>query len=223
MRVTRAPSQGILIFCFHNLHRRVAFSVKIPCFASGSWMEEFPNFWALVEHLLAMFSVCLTNFVPNRVVIIWIWLSYREFCEGCESKKLKIAVGARIRAREGALFSLPDVRWTPSFFLLGFRARFLVILALELLCGEAVCLTQIPDWDLMKITNFVRLLIASSSKGWKNRATSAKKNSHVFWKISHVFPKTWEIFSNSSYVFKRRFAILVFTAFCPLLNTLDNS
>ena len=50
-------------------------------------------------------------------------------------------------------------------FLLDFRGRFLVILALELLCGEAVCLTQIPDWDLMKITNFVRLLIASSSKG----------------------------------------------------------
>ena len=187
--VSRAPSLGILIFCFHNLHRRVAFTVKIPCSLSGSWMNEFPNFWALVEHLLAMFSVWLMNFVPNRAVIIWIWLFYREFCEGCESKKLKIAVGARIRAREGALFSLPDVRWTPSFFLLGFRARFLVILALELLCGEAVCLTQIPDWDLMKITNFVRLLIASSSKGWKNRATYAEKTPTFFGKSPTFFQK----------------------------------
>ena len=135
-RASHAPSLGILIFCFHTLHRRVAFSVKIPCSLSGSWMEEFPNFWALVEYLLAMFSVCLTNFVPNRAVIIWIWLFYREFCEGCESKNLKIAVGARVCAREGILFRLPDVGWTPSFFLLGFRERFLVIIALELLCDE---------------------------------------------------------------------------------------
>ena len=134
MRVTRAPSLGFLIFCFHNLHRRVAFSVKIPCFASGSWMEEFPNFWALVEHLLVMFSTCLANSVPNRAVIIWIWLFYRGFCEGCESKKLKIAVGARVCARKGILFRLPDVGWTPSFFLLGFRERFLMSLALELPC-----------------------------------------------------------------------------------------
>lgn len=113
---SRAPSLGILIFCFHNLHRRVAFSVKIPCFILFSWMEEFPNFWALVEHLLAMFSVCLTNFVPNRAVIIWIWLSYREFCEGCESKKLKIAVGARICAREEALSLLPRYAKNTVFF-----------------------------------------------------------------------------------------------------------
>ena len=136
MRVTRAPSLGILIFGFHNLHRRVAFTVKIPCSLSGSWMNEFPNFWALVEHLLAMFSVWLMNFVLNRAVIIWIWLFYRESCEGCESKKLKITVGARVCAREGILFRLPDVGWTPSFFLLGFRERFLVILALEFLCDE---------------------------------------------------------------------------------------
>ena len=131
---SRAPSLRILIFCFHNLHRRVAFTVKIPCFVSGSWMEEFPNFWALVEHLLVMFSVCLTNFVPNRALIVWFWLNYREFCEGCESKKLKIAVGARVHAREGILFRFPDVGWTPSFFLLDFRERFLVSLALELPC-----------------------------------------------------------------------------------------
>ncbi len=45
---------------------------------------------------------------PNVTLVSY--LPYKEFCEGCESKKLKIAVGARIRAREGALFSLPDVR-----------------------------------------------------------------------------------------------------------------
>ena len=134
MRVTRAPSLGFLIFCFHNLHRRVAFSVKIPCFVSGSWMEEFPNFWALVEHLLVMFSTCLANSVPNRAVIIWIWLSYREFCEGCESKKLKIAVGARVCAREGVLSLLPRYAKHSIFFLLDFRERFLVSLALELPC-----------------------------------------------------------------------------------------
>ena len=110
-----------------------------------------------------------------------LWRLWKQKVENC--------LGARIRAREGALFSLPDMRWTPSFFLLGFRARFLVILALELLCGEAVCLTQIPDWDLMKITNFVRLLIASSSKGWKNRATYAEKTPTFFGKSPTFFQK----------------------------------
>lgn len=134
VRVTRAPSLGFLIICFHNLHGEGAFSVKIPCFIVSSWMEEFPTFWALEEHLLVLFSTCLANSVPDRVVIIWIWLFYSGFCEGCESKKLKIAVGARVHARDGILFRLPDVGWTPSFFLLGFRERFLVSLALELVC-----------------------------------------------------------------------------------------
>lgn len=148
---------------------------------SGSWMEEFPNFWALVEYLLALFSICLTNFVPNRVVIIWIWLFYRGFCEGCESKKLKIAVvRAYTRAREFFL-CFHDMWRTPSFFLLDFRERFWVIFALELLCDEAVC--------LMKSINFVRLLIASSSKGWKNRATSAKKTPTFYGKSPTFFQK----------------------------------
>ena len=62
----------------------------------------------------------------------------------------------------------------------------------------------------MKSTNFVRLIIASSSKGWKNSDVCWKnsdvfgKISHVFWKISHVFSKTSEIFFYSSYVFKSR-------------------
>lgn len=124
-RASHAPSLGILIFCFHTLHRKVAFSVKIPCSLSGSWMEEFPNFWALVEHLLAMFSVCLTNFVPNRAVIIWIWLSYREFCEGCESKKLKITVGARVCAREEPLSLLPRYAKNTVFFPPWFSRAFL--------------------------------------------------------------------------------------------------
>ena len=165
------------------------FSIKIPCFILFSWMEEFPTFWALEEHLLVLFSVCLVNFVPNMVVIIWIWLFYSEFCEGCESKKLKIAVCARVRAREGTLFRLHDVRRIPSFFLLYFGQRFLVSLALELLCNEAVCLTQITDLGLMKCTNFVRLLIASSSKGWKNRATYAEKTPTFFGKSPTFFQK----------------------------------
>ncbi len=136
VRVTRAPSLGFLIICFHNLHRRGLFPSIISCFILFSWMEEFPTFWALEEHLLVLFSVCLTNFVPNRALFIWLWMVYGYFCEGCESKKSEIAVGARVRAREGILFRLPDVGWTPSFFLLGFRERFLVILALELLCDE---------------------------------------------------------------------------------------
>ena len=107
VRVTRAPSLGLLIFCFHNLHGEGAFSVKIPCFIVSSWMEEFPTFWVLEEHLLVLFSTCLANFVPNMVVIIWIWLFYSEFCEGCESKKLKIAVGARVCARVEPLSLLP--------------------------------------------------------------------------------------------------------------------
>ena len=61
-----------------------------------------------------------------------------------------------------------------------------MILALELLCDEAVC--------LMKSTNCVRLIITISSK-------VRKKSCEVCWKNSHVFPKTWEIFFNSSYVF----------------------
>lgn len=176
-------------FAFTTFTERAAFTVIIPCSLSGSWMEEFPTFGALEEHLLALFAACLMNFVPNKAVIIRIWLFYRGFCEGCESKKLKIAVDARVRAREGALFRLSDVRWTPSFFLLGFRARFLVILALELLCDEAVCLTQITDLGLMKCTNFVRLLIASSSKGWKNRATYAEKTPTFFGKSPTFFRK----------------------------------
>ena len=124
--------------------------------------------------------------------ILWrLWKQKVENCCRC----------AHTRAR--ALFSLPDVRWTPSFFLLGFRARFLVILALELLCGEAVCLTQIPDWDLMKITNFVRLLIASSSKGWKNRATYAEKTPTFFGKSPTFFQKRGR-FSSIARTFLRR-------------------
>lgn len=156
VRVTRAPSLGFLIFCFHNLHRRGLFPSIISCFILFSWMEEFPTFWALVEHLLVMFSTCLANFVPNRAVIIWIWSSYSEFCEGCESIKLKIAVGARIRAREGILFRFHDVWSPPSFFYRYYRERFLVFLGLELLCDEAVC--------SMKSTNFVRLILAISCK-----------------------------------------------------------
>lgn len=64
-----------------------------------------------------------------------------------------------------------------------------MFLGLELLYDEAVCLTQIPDWDLMKITNFVRLLIASSSKGWKNRATYAEKAPTFFGKSPTLFQK----------------------------------
>lgn len=123
---------GNFDFLLSQPSQKGGFFRKIPCSLLCSWMEEFPTLWALVEHLLAMFSVCLTNSVPDRAVIIWIWLFYSGFCEGCESKKLKIAVGARVRAREGILFRLPDVGWTPSFFLLDFRERFIVSLALEL-------------------------------------------------------------------------------------------
>ena len=107
---------GNFDFLLSQPSQKGAFTVKIPCSLSGSWMEEFPNFWALVEHLLAMFSVCLTNFVPNRDVIIWIWLFYREFCEGCESKKLKIAVGARVCARVEPLSWLPRYAMNTVFF-----------------------------------------------------------------------------------------------------------
>ena len=204
MRVTRAPSLGILIFCFHNLHRRAAFSVKISCSLLCLWMEEFPIFWALKEHLLALFSICSTNFVPNRVVITWIWLFYSGFCEGCESKKLKIAVGARVHAREGVFLRLLDVRRIPSFFLLYFRQRFLVSLALELFCDEAVC--------LMKSTNFVRLIIASSSKGWKNRATYAEKTPTFLGKSPTFFQKRRRFSLIARMFLSRGVAILVFTA-----------
>lgn len=125
VRVTRAPSLGLLIFCFHNLHGEGAFSVKIPCFIVSSWMEEFPTFWASEEHLLVLFSTCLANSVPDRVVIIWIWLFYSGFCEGCESKKSEIAVCARVRAREEPLFKFYDVRRTPSFSSFIFESVFL--------------------------------------------------------------------------------------------------
>ena len=124
VRVTRAPSLGLLIFCFHNLHGEGAFSVKIPCFIVSSSMEEFPTFWVLEEHLLVLFSTCLANFVPNMVVIIWIWLFYSEFCEGCESKKLKIAVGARVRARKESIFNDFDEECVVLHFLDLFREFF---------------------------------------------------------------------------------------------------
>ena len=124
-----------------------------------------------------------------------LWRLWKQKVENC--------CGARIHAREGALFRLLDVRWTPSFFLLGFWARFLVILALELYCYEAVCLTQITDLGLMKSTNFVRLLIASSSKGWKNRAMSAKKTPTFFGKSPTFFQKRGR-FSSIARTFLRR-------------------
>lgn len=166
---SRAPSLGILIFCFHNLHRRVAFTVKIPCSLSGSWMNEFPNFWALVEHLLAMFSVYLMNFVPNRAVIIWIWSSYSEFCEGCESIKLKITVGARVCAREEPLSLLPRCRMNTIFFPPWFSRAFFGDFSVRIVVWWKAPIS----WDfslhhLVRAGKIVRRMLKKLRRFWKN-------------------------------------------------------
>ena len=169
VRVTRAPSLEFLIFCFHNLHRRAAFSVKIPCSLLCSWMEEFPTLWALVEHLLAKFSVCLTNSVSNRAVIIWIWLFYREFCEGCESKKLKIAVGARVCAREKPLSLLPRYAKNTIFFSPWFSRAFFGELSVRIVVWWKAPIS----WDfslhhLVRAGKIVRRMLKKLRRFWKN-------------------------------------------------------
>ena len=70
----------------------------------------------------------------------------------------------------------------------------------------------------MKSTNFVSLIIASSSKGWKNRATYAEKtptfleNLRRFWKNLPRFFKDVGDFLQWLVRFCGGVAILVFTA-----------
>ena len=64
---------------------------------SPSWDEKQPG---------------MLNFVRNKCVSRCGWGSCNEICEGCESKKWKISVGARTRTREKAFLDLfTDLYW----------------------------------------------------------------------------------------------------------------
>ena len=54
----------------------------------------------------ALYHCNFTNVVPNTLINSSLTASYSQFCEGCESKKCKIAGCARARTRESPIFTL---------------------------------------------------------------------------------------------------------------------
>ena len=79
-------------------------------------IREFALFaFTVIEWVIALFSpflmvesffawraslIHLLKYVRNMSVFICLSEGYKEICEGCESKKSKIAVRTRVRARE---------------------------------------------------------------------------------------------------------------------------
>ena len=95
-RVTCAPSLGISIFCFHNLHRKMIF----PRESRPRALSSAEDFFLEKMKVYSLSSQAKLNTVPNTLVICCEIACYERICEGCESKKSKIAVCARICARE---------------------------------------------------------------------------------------------------------------------------
>mgnify|MGYP003089325717 CR=1 FL=1 len=105
--VTRAHSLQTCTFCFHNLHAKRHYSSL-----SFLMLRFFQcSMCAFLRAFLGLFSPSwdekqfrvLKN-VRKKCVSPCGWGSCKEICEGCESKKCKISVGARTRAREKHAF-----------------------------------------------------------------------------------------------------------------------
>ena len=105
--VTRAHSLQTCTFCFHNLHAKRHYSSL-----SFLMLRFFQcSMRAFLRAFLGLFSPSrdekqfrvLKN-VRKKCVSRCGWGSCNEICEGCESKKSKISVCTRMRAREKGVF-----------------------------------------------------------------------------------------------------------------------
>lgn len=95
VRVTRAHSLATLHFCFHNLHINEPLHATSFLRRSCS-LEKFNVEISILNTLI--FCQVLKN-VRKASVSVCVIVHYREVCEGCESKKVKISI-TYARARD---------------------------------------------------------------------------------------------------------------------------
>gem|GEM_PF-1639334 len=111
---TRAYVTGISTFLLSQPSQyRTKTTSKTEISSVSSFLPKsafFPPFPALKYHTF-------TNTVPITLINSSLSASYSQFCEGCESKKCKIAGCARARTRESPIFTL--------HFVVNFSPRFL--------------------------------------------------------------------------------------------------
>ena len=105
--VTRAHSLQTCTFCFHNLHSRRHYSSL--SFLTPRYFSVFSarlpwSIFRAVFSILGRKTVWSVKNVRKKRVSRCGWGSCNEICEGCESKKCKISVGARTRTRKKDVF-----------------------------------------------------------------------------------------------------------------------
>ena len=129
---------------------------------------SFSNFGVLQRHFIAP----LLNFVRKTILIHCVSIYYRDFCEGCESKKCKtLVMRVRACAREA-----PQHTFFTNENISSFICHFF----------------SLEDFDkrFKKRSNKKEIISDISTKTWE-----------IFQKTWEIFQKTWEIYPKTSEFF----------------------
>ena len=177
---TRAYVTGISTFLLSQPSQyRTKITSKTATSSVSSFLPKsafFPPFPALKHH-------SFTNSVPITLINSSLSASYSRFCEGCESKKCKIAGCARARTRESPIF-------TPHF-VVNFSPRFLPRFPSHLRAKKS----QFSPQNTPSISSKLFDYIKSSLSSTRNLAPTEQKGSPIKQDIfSHKTQKTSEIF-----------------------------
>ena len=199
---TRAYVTGISTFLLSQPSQyRPKTTSKTAITSVSSFLPKsafFPSLPALKYHTL-------TNVVPNTLINSSLTAFYTQICEGCESKKCKIAGCARARTRESPIFN--------PHFVVNFSPRFLLHFPshlraknhsfhLKILQIFPRKLFDYPKSSLSSTKNFA--LIKQKYSPIKQNIFSHKtqKTSEIIQKISNVFQKKSDVFSRFSHVIR---------------------